>query len=116
VACTLPSSHRVFVLIVCFDGHARGPLAPVAASKGLLSVGLIVSPGRGPHAVGQFDMQLLSGSDLVSSRARPENAALVAGNSTESCLPLMEALARGGTHDILCLATPTLGLQMRVVA
>ena len=79
-------------------------------------VGLIVSPERGQHAVGQFDLELLSGSDLSPSRARPENAALVAGNSTESSLPFMEALARGGTHDILCLATPTLGLQMRVVS
>jgi hypothetical protein len=40
----------------------------------------------------------------------------VAGNSTESCLPLVEALALGGTHDLLCLATPTLGLKLHVEA
>ena len=115
-ACTQALTNRENVLLVAYDIDARGPLAPVAASKGLLSVGLIVSPERGQHAVGQFDLELLSGSDLSPSRARPENAALVAGNSTESSLPFMEALARGGTHDILCLATPTLGLQMRVVS
>jgi hypothetical protein len=115
-ACAQALSNRENVLLVAYDIDARGPLAPVAASKGLLSVGLVVSPERGPHAAAQFDLELLSGSDLAPSRARPENAALVAGNSTESCLPFMEALARGGTHDVLCLATPTLGLQMRVVS
>ena len=44
----------------------------------------------------------------------PENAALVAGNSTESCLPMMEALAMGGEHELLCLATPSLGLRLRI--
>jgi len=104
------------VLLVAYDIDARGPLAPVAASKGLLSVGLIVSPQRGPRALAQFDLEVVSGSGLQPSRARPENAALVAGNSTESCLPFVEALALGGTHDLLCLATPTLGLKLHLEA
>ena len=104
------------VLLVAYDIDARGPLAPVAASKGLLSVGLIVSPQRGPQALAQVVLDVVSGGGLAPSRARPENAALVAGNSTESCLPLVEALALGGTHDLLCLATPTLGLMLHVEA
>ncbi len=104
------------VLLVAYDIDARGPLAPVAKSKGLLSVALIVSPERGPQARSHFDFELEAREGLVPSVARPENAALVAGNSTESCLPLMEALAVGGSHNILCLATPTLGVRMRVEA
>jgi hypothetical protein len=104
------------VLLVAYDIEARGPLAPVAASKGLLAVGLIVSPQRGAQALAQFDLEIVSGSGLTPSRARPENAALVAGNSTESCLPLVEALALGGTHELLCLATPTLGLKLHLEA
>lgn len=104
------------VLLVAYDIDARGPLAPVAASKGLLSVGLIVSPQRGPQALAQLVLEVVSGPGLTPSRARPENAALVAGNSTESCLPLIEALALGGTHHLLCLATPTLGLKLHVEA
>src|SRR6185436_7543098 len=104
------------VLLVAYDIDARGPLAPVAASKGLLSVGLIVSPQRGPQALAQVVLDVVSGRGLAPSRARPENAALIAGNSTESCLPLVEALALGGTHDLLCLATPTLGLMLHVEA
>jgi hypothetical protein len=36
----------------------------------------------------------------------------VAGNSTEACLPFMEALALGGTRQVFCLATPTLMLDI----
>jgi hypothetical protein len=115
-ACMQALSENENVLLVAYDIDARGPLAPVASSKGLLSVGLIVSPQRGPHALAQFDLEVVSGAGLAPSQARPQNAALVAGNSTESCLPFMEALALGGRHDILTLATPTLGLQMRVEA
>jgi hypothetical protein len=50
----------------------------------------------------------------MESRALPENEALIADNSNSPCLPLLEALARGGSREILCLATPTLGLALRI--
>jgi hypothetical protein len=102
------------VLLVAYDIDARGPLAPVAASSHKLSVGLVLSPGRSAHTVARFDWTLIAGSDLTPSQARPANAALVAGNSTESCLPLMEALAALGDYEILCLATPSLGLLLNL--
>jgi hypothetical protein len=114
--CVQAISGNENVLLVAYDIDARGALAPVAASKGLLSVGLIVSPQRGPQALAQLTLEVESGAGLAPSHARPENAALVAGNSTESCLPLLEALALGGTHDLLCLATPTLGLKLHLEA
>jgi hypothetical protein len=101
------------VLLVAYDIDARGPLAPVARSKHLLSVALVLSPQRGPQSRAALDLMLTTRPGAVS-RPRAENAALVAGNSTESCLPLMEALALGGVHDIVCLATPSLGLALRV--
>jgi hypothetical protein len=115
-ACVQALTGNENVLLVAYDIDARGPLAPVAASKGLLSVGLIVSPQRAPQALAQFELEIVSAAGLTPSRAKPENAALVAGNSTESCLPLIEALALGGTHHLLCLATPTLGLKLHVEA
>ena len=102
------------ILYVAYDIDARGPLAPVARSKHLLAAGLVISPQRGPRAIARFDLELLARDGLVASHARPQNAALVAGNSTESCLPLMEALALGGAHELLCLATATLGLAMKL--
>ncbi len=114
--CVQALAGRENVLLVAYDIDARGPLAPVASSKGLLSVALIVSPEPGPHRLASFDLDVVSGSGLVASRARPPNAALVAGNSTESCLPFVEALALGGAHELLVLATPTLGLGIRMHA
>jgi hypothetical protein len=111
--CVQALSDRQPILLVAYDIDARGPLAPVARSRHLLSVALVMSPERGTHTRAQIDLMLTT-QPGEPSQARPENAALVAGNSTESCLPLMEALAIGGSHDIVCLATPTLGLAMRV--
>lgn len=112
--CVQALAGRENVLLVAYDIDARGPLGPVASSKGLLSVALIVSPEPGPAALAQFDLDVVSGAGQVASRARPANAALVAGNSTESCLPFVEALALGGPHELLVLATPTLGLKIRM--
>ena len=102
------------ILLVAYDIDARGPLAAVALSKHLLSAALVVSPERGTNTLAAFELRLVTGDALTPSGARAENAALVAGNSTESCLPFMEAIARGGTHDVLTLATPTLGLDTRI--
>jgi len=102
------------ILLVAYDIDARGPLAAVALSKHLLSAALVVSPERGTNTLAAFELRLVTGEALTPSGARAENAALVAGNSTESCLPFMEAIARGGTHDVLTLATPTLGLDTRI--
>jgi hypothetical protein len=102
------------ILLVAYDINARGPLTPMAGSKHLLAAALVIGPQAGAHALASFDMTLRAAAGLTASNARAENAALVAGNSSEACLPLMEALARGGAHQILCLATPTLGLEMRL--
>jgi hypothetical protein len=102
------------ILLVAYDIDARGPLAPVARSKHMLAAALIVSPQRGATALAHFDLQLDARTGLVPSQALPRNAELVAGNSTESCLPFVEALALGGRHEILCLATPTLGLAIQL--
>ena len=103
------------ILLVTYDIDARGPLAAIAPSKGLLSAALVLGPQRGPHALAHFDLTLIQGS-LTPSRARPENAALIAGNASEACLPFMEALALGGMREVRCLAAPTLGLALQIQA
>jgi hypothetical protein len=115
-ACVQALSSGENILLVAYDIDARGPLAPVANSKHLLATALIVSPQRGPNCGAHFDLEIHARPGIVPSQARPANAALVAGNSTESCLPFMEALALGGAHDLVCLATPTLGLALRLQA
>ena len=111
--CLQALSARENILLVAYDIDARGPLAAVALSKHLLSAALVISPERGANALAAIDLRLVT-DGVTASQARPENAALVAGNSTESCLPILQALALSGTHDLVTLATPTLGLAMRV--
>lgn len=102
------------ILLVTYDIDARGPLAAMSPSRQLLSAALIVGPECGAHALAQLDVSLLARSNLAASRARSENAALVAGNASETCLPFMEALALGGAREILCIAAPKLGLLLRM--
>jgi Beta-ketoacyl synthase, N-terminal domain len=113
-ACVQALTSSENILLVAYDIDARGPLAPVARSKHLLAVGLVVSAQRGPQALAHFDLQMIAQPGLEASRARAQNAELVAGNSTESCLPFMEALALGGAHQLMCLANPGLGLEIRM--
>jgi hypothetical protein len=58
----------------------------------------------------------LTSHALTPTQARPENAALVDGNASASCLPVMEALALGGVREVHCLAAPSLGIRMLMQA
>ena len=100
------------ILFVLYDIDARGPLAAVAPSRGLLSAALVIGTEPGTQLLASFDLELLAQEDFEPSRAQPANAALVAGNASEACLPFMEALALGGEHQVRCLAGPGLGLAI----
>jgi hypothetical protein len=103
------------ILLVTYDIDARGPLAAMAPSKGLLSAALVLGPARGLHALAHFDLTMSQGG-LTPCEARTENSALVAGNASEACLPFMEALALGGMREFRCLAAPALGLTLQMQA
>lgn len=83
------------VLYVAFDIESCGPLTPVAVSRGLLGVGLVVAPGRSVKTVAQLSWSVRPGGSDDMTHAEPRNAGLVEGNAMASCLPLFEALARG---------------------
>ena len=55
------------ILLVTYDIDARGPLAAMAPSKGLLSAALVLGPQRGPHALAHFDLTLTSGQPDTQS-------------------------------------------------
>jgi hypothetical protein len=102
------------VLCVTYDIEARGPLAGVAPSRGLLAAALILASQPGENCVACIDWDLVRGAEAVSSTARLENAALVAGNSNEACLPLFEAFARGDDAEVVSVISPGLALRLRV--
>ncbi|HET7812057.1 MAG TPA: beta-ketoacyl synthase chain length factor [Steroidobacteraceae bacterium] len=111
-ACVQALSGAEDVLLVAYDIDARGPLSAVAPSRHLLAAALIVSPRRGAQAVAQFDLEVWADAGLAASTARADNAALVAGNASDGCLPFMEALALGGARHIRCPAAPALVLDI----
>jgi len=106
------------VLLVAYDVAARGPMATVTHSDGLLAVALVLLPGGAAHApaaahtrapapVPGFAPRTLritlragtaGASDAASNAgggiAIAPWARLVAGNAMLPCLPLMAALAR----------------------
>lgn len=102
------------VLFVSYDIEARGPLAGVAPSRDLLAAALVVASRPGERCVARIDWDLVHGADVVASAAKPANAALVAGNSNEPCLPVFEAFALGAESELILLVSPGVGLRLRV--
>jgi hypothetical protein len=112
--CVQALSGKEAVMLVAYDIDSRGPLSSVAPSRHILSAGLIVAPERSAHTVAEFRLRLGSATNLAESGARPENAALVAGNAIESCLAFMETLAVAGTRELVSFASPALALSLQV--
>jgi hypothetical protein len=87
------------VLYVAYDIQARGPLASMAPSQGLLGAALVLAP---PSGRGRMTLRWRVGADLdaQATQSAALHPALVEGNAMASCLPLFEALA-GAREDSL---------------
>lgn len=111
-AATLAQCDAQPVLLAAFETEARGALASVHASRGLLGVALVLAPRRGPASRWRVETVLVEG---VSSPApvTPAGRAL-AGNALAAALPLFEALARGGGHDVALRLPGRMGLSLRL--
>ncbi|MEO8017591.1 MAG: beta-ketoacyl synthase chain length factor [Pseudomonadota bacterium] len=112
--CVQALAGKEAVLLVAYDIDARGPLSSMAPSQHMLSAGLVITPERSSHTVAEFKLRVGTTEHMHESRARPENAALVAGNAIESCLPFMESLAFSGTHDLVVFASPGAALYLQL--
>jgi hypothetical protein len=88
---------RTRVLYVAYDIEARGPLASMALSRGMLGAALLVAPERTLRSRARLTLRVVdaveNAADACATAARPANAALVEGNAMADCLPLFEALA-----------------------
>jgi Beta-ketoacyl synthase, N-terminal domain len=100
------------VLFVAYDSDARGPLATVVKSRGLLGAALIVAPSAGRHTVATLRWRLRAGSD--STPARSTAAASAARNAMAGCLPLLEALAARAPATVRVAAHQTLLLEIEL--
>lgn len=90
------------VLYVAFDIEAKGALATMAASRGLLGVAVVLAP----VSQGQQRSLILTTEPVAESHPTPARSAaapLVAENALAPCLPFFEVLAMSSPRT-LCLA------------
>jgi hypothetical protein len=92
-AATQAATEHTPVLLAGFDTDARGALASVTRSRGLLGVALVLAPERSAATRAVLDWAVQPGSALSSTLQSPAAQAL-AGNAMADALPLFEALAR----------------------
>jgi hypothetical protein len=102
------------VLFVAYDIEARGPLATMARSKSLLGSALVLAPERTEGSVAELRWRVREAPGAESTRARPENAALVEGNAMASCLAVFEALADQVTRDLVQTLSAHLVMDLTV--
>jgi hypothetical protein len=81
------------VLLVAYDIEARGPMATVTHSRGLFGMALVLGPAEASTGLPRLVLEFTGIGGREPNVARPENAALIAGNALENALPLFEALA-----------------------
>ncbi len=103
------------VLYVAYDIAARGPMATMAPSDGLLGAGLVLSPRHSARSQLRLDWRIVSGVVAhACTPPSPANLALAAGNAMAPCLPFFEGLAHGRGKVTLALG-PGLALDVNLV-
>jgi hypothetical protein len=102
------------VLFVAYDLEARGPLATMAISRGMVAMALVLAPADSGRTRARLDWRVRTTGSIMESAAVPANAALVAGNAMSGCMPLAEALARDGKSALTFALGPRLALDIAV--
>ncbi len=113
VACAQALADAAAVLYVAYDIEARGLLATVAPSRGVLGAALVLAPQRSSRAAARLTWRVAEG-EAHATRARESNAALVEGNAMAGCLALFEALADGLPRQIVLTLTRALTLRIEI--
>lgn len=102
------------VLLVAYDIEAKGPLASVVHSEGVLSCALVIAPRAGARSVARLRWRAHEGDGTVQPRPRSEAGRALQGNAMAACLPLLELLAHPGGGDIRYGLGPALVLDIAV--
>ncbi|QHC35236.1 beta-ketoacyl synthase chain length factor [Komagataeibacter xylinus] len=97
------------VLLCVYDMTMPQPLGQKRATRGTFGVGLVLSPHPVPHAQAMLDIDYGPQSAADTPLSLPDTQtttalrALCHDNPAARCLPLLAAMAEGGTHEI-CVA------------
>jgi hypothetical protein len=85
-------------LLVAYDIEARGPLAAMQPSRGIVGAGLVVAPQPSSGTRVRIRCRTARGTERTPPLAR--NVELVAGNAMAACLPFFEAVAMGENRTV----------------
>ena len=111
-ACQCEADQRP-VLLAGFDTDARGALASVNRSRGLLGVALVLAPQRSARSQWSIGWAVRPGAAAAPA---PTTLAALAGNAMADALPLFEALAGGHGAAFALPLTPQLALALDLQA
>jgi hypothetical protein len=100
------------VLLAAYDIEARGPLATIVPSRGIVGAGLVVSPQAGARALARLRWRTVAGTARTPALER--NASLIGPHSMAPCLPLFEALAFGRRCTVRLGLSPQLLLELEL--
>jgi len=107
------------VLYVAYDVEARGPLAQVTPSHGLLAAALVLVPVRGgaqrPVATLAWDVGDLD-APVPPPTVPPAWRSAVPDNAMIPCLPLLAAIAAGTPAQLACPLSAGCALRLSVDA
>ena len=97
-------------LLVAYDIEARGPLATMAHSRGMVGAGAVVSPRTGAASLARIRWRTVRGTERTAPLVR--NAELVAGNAMAACLPFFEAIALEEARTVRIGLSPAMLLEV----
>ena len=102
------------VLYVAYDTEARGPLANIFRTRGVLATGLVLAAEPSARSVARISWHLEPDARPTATPARPENAALVDPNAMASCLALFEAIADADHRLVIQTLSRGLALHLEI--
>jgi hypothetical protein len=100
------------VLLVACDTHARGALASVNTSRGLLALALVLSPQRSARSSWAVEWSLRGGAAAPPPPLRNEALRALEGNAMADALPFVEALSVGAPSPLELSLSPALALAL----
>jgi Beta-ketoacyl synthase, N-terminal domain len=109
-------SENAPVLYVAYDIEARGPLATMQPSRGVLAAALVLAPQSNARSLVRLALEVRETKNAHSTPARAHNAALVEGNAMAGCLAFFEALADAVECSVVQALSPDLALHAHMMA
>lgn len=97
-------------LLAAYDIEARGPLASVAPSRGIVGAGVVVAPDPGAAVLARVRWRTARAGGPTPPQER--NAGLVAGNAMAACLPFFEAVAMRQERAVRVGLSPSMVLEL----